>query len=175
MMFYRLFFIKMQKQILKFSIFFLIFYVYFFFANIAKASTTIDAQVVRNQAGSGSTFISSGFPFPPGLVTEAEITGGLIKVIVNGSEVAANVSALRGRHNDGSVRSALIQFTLPNMSQGDVITTNTAIVVDGGARTTADPAYVRPTWAMVQNNNAILATNSSYLSTTQVTFQNLLP
>ena len=141
----------------------------------AHASTTITAQVVRNQAGAGETFISSGFPFPPGLVTESTITSGTIRVVVNGTEVAANVSALRGRHTDGTVRSALIQFTVPNMTVGDAITTNTRVVVDGGVRVYSDPAYVRPTWDMVQNNNVILPSDPEYLSSTKITFQNLLP
>ena len=144
-----------------------------FGSDSASASTTIVAQVIRNQVGSGATLISSGFPFPPGLVTEAMITGGTIKVIVSGAEVAANVSALRGRHNDGTVRSALIQFTVPSMAQNDVLTAS--VVVDGGVRASADPAYVRPTWDMVKDNNIILPTNPSYLSSTRITFQNLLP
>jgi hypothetical protein len=145
------------------------------FSSSAYASTTISAQVIRNQSGSGETFISSGFPFPPGLVTEAMITGGLIKVIVNGSEVAANVTGLRGRHSDGTLRSALIQFTVPSMAQNDVISTNTSVIVDGGARANADPTYVRPTYTILTNNNVILATSSTYLSSTMVTFQKLLP
>ena len=48
----------------------------------ARSSTTITAQVVRNQTGSGETFISSGFPFPSGLVTETLIAEGKIKVFI---------------------------------------------------------------------------------------------
>lgn len=136
------------------------------------ASTTISAQVVRNQVGSGATLISSGFPFPPGLVTESMITAGTIKVLVNGSEVAANVSSLRGRHRDGSLRSALIQFT-QSMAQGDVVSAQ--VIVDGGVRASTDPTYVRPTLTIVQNNNVILPTDASYLSSTFITFQGLIP
>lgn len=137
------------------------------------ASTTITAQVVRNQAGTGETFISSGFPFPPGLVTESTITSGSIKVVVDSTEVAANVTALRGRHSDGSIRSALIQFTMASMAQDDVLTAS--VIVDDGVRTYSDPAYQRPTATTVSNNNVILPTNPSYLVSTRITFQNLLP
>jgi len=146
---------------------------FFPISSSVHASTTIDAQIIRNQSGSGSTFVSSGFPVPPGLVTEAIITAGTIKVIVDGSEVAANVTALRGRHSDGTVRSTLIQFTVASMAEGDTLTAS--IIVDGGERASADPVYVRPTWEIVQNNNVILPTNASYISTTMITFQNLLP
>lgn len=139
----------------------------------ADASTTITAQVIRNQAGSGETLISSGFPCPPGLVTEAMVTGGLIKVLVEGSEVAANVTGLRGRHSDGTLRSVLIQFTLPSMAQNEVLSAQ--VVIDGGARGSVDPVYIRPTKTIVTNNNVILATSPAYLASTEVTFQKLLP
>lgn len=146
---------------------------FFIYVTQSNASTTIGAQVIRNQSGSGLTLISSGFPFPPGLVTESMITGGTIKVIVGGIEVASNVSALRGRHGDGTLRSALIQFTIPEMDQYDVLTAS--VIVDGGIRANPDPTYIRPTWDMVKDNNIILPTDSSYLSSTKITFQNLLP
>lgn len=138
----------------------------------SEASTTIEAQVVRNQVGSGSTFISSGFPFPPGLVTEAMITDGTIKILVNGSEVAANVSALRGRHSDGTLRSALIQFDR-SMAEGEII--NAQIIIDDGVRIYADPPYQRPTLEIIQNNNVIIPVNPEYISETMITFQKLLP
>lgn len=142
------------------------------YSNTAFSSTTIDAQVIRNQSGSGTTQISAGFPFPPGLVTEAMITGRTIKITVGGTEVAANVSALRGRHSDGTIRSALIQFTR-TMAQSDVVAAQ--VIVNGGTRTNPDPTYVRPTITMVQSNNVILPTDSTYLTTTLITFQHLLP
>ena len=139
----------------------------------ANAEVLINSQVVRNQPGTGTTFVSSGFPFPPGLVTEPIITEGKIRVVVNSSEVAANVTGLRGRHSDGTLRSALIQFTVPNMAQNDVI--DAQVIVDGGARSNTDPAYQRPTLAIVQNNNVILPADPEYLTATQITFQRLLP
>ena len=138
----------------------------------ATASTIVDARVVRNQAGSGPVLISSGFPLPPGLVTESMVTEGSIKIVVQGSEIPAHVSALRGRHSDGTLRSVLIQFTT-SMAQGTWQTAQ--VIFDGGARTNADPAYLRPSLTTVQNNNVILPADPSYLVSTMVTFQGLLP
>lgn len=136
------------------------------------ASTIINAQIVRNQSGSGSCLISSGFPFPPGLVKEQMIIDGTIRVIIHGSEVAANISALRGRHSDGTLRSALIQFT-GSMHQGDVLTAQ--VVVNGGARTMADPDYIRPILSIITNNNVIVPTDPSYIVSTNITWRGLLP
>ena len=142
------------------------------FPVFSYASTTINARVVRNQQGSGTCLISSGFPFPPGLVTEQMITDGTIRIHVNHAEVPANISALRGRHNDGSLRSALIQFTL-NMKQGDTLIAQ--ILVGGSPRSFSDPKYIRPTWDIVQNDNVILPTDPDYITTTRITFRGLLP
>lgn len=139
----------------------------------AYATTTIDAQVIRNQVGSGATLISSGFPLPPGLVAESIVAQRKIKVLVGGIEKAANISALRGRHRDGTVRSVLIQFTVDSMAQGDMLAAQ--VIVDGGVRVNTDPAYIRPVWSMVTNNNVVLPTSSDYLASTQITFQGLLP
>lgn len=143
------------------------------FVSTVQATTIIEALVTRNQNGSGTTFISSGFPLPPGLVTENIITDKKIKVIVEGNEVAANVSALRGRHNDGTVRSAFIQFTVASMAEDDTLTAS--VQIDNGVRTKNDPAYVRPTQNIVLNNNVLLPIDPNYLVSTQITFQNLLP
>lgn len=144
----------------------------FSFAAVSEASTIIAAKVVRNQAGSGSCLISSGFPVPPGLVTETLVTQSKIKVLIGATEVAANVSALRGRHADGTVRSLLIQFTR-SMAQNDELTAS--VIVDGGVQTYAAPAYVRPTYEMVENNNIIVSTDKNYLATTGISLRGLIP
>jgi len=90
-----------------------------------STATVVDAVVVRNQSGSGTTQISSGFPVPQGLVTESTIERGRVVVEVGGNEVAANVTGLRGRHNDNTFRSVLIQFESPSsMDQYDELTAN---------------------------------------------------
>lgn len=144
----------------------------FSFGTSAKAATTIDAKIVRNQAGTGSCLISSGFPVPPGLVTEQIIHDGKVKVIVGGNEVSANVSALRGRHVDGTLRSMLIQLN-STMTQGEEIAAS--VIVDGGVRAYPDPQYKRPTLAIVSNNNVIVPTDKKYLVTTGITLRGLLP
>ncbi|MDO9583001.1 MAG: hypothetical protein Q7J24_07805 [Desulfomicrobium sp.] len=136
------------------------------------SSQYIDANVYRNQEGNGNCFVSSGFPLPIGLVTESMIKKGLIKVIVDNREVPANVTALRGRHNDNSLRSMLIQFEYI-MKKNEVLQAN--IVVNNGVRSFPDPAYRRPTQLIVMNNNVILPSDPEYISTTQIVFQHLLP
>ena len=151
---------------------YLLIVILFFLPIASHATTTISAQVVRNQSGSGTCLISNGFPFPPGLVTEKAITDGTIKVLVNGSEIAVNISALRGRHPDGTLRSALIQFTI-SMKQGDVLPAK--IIIGDGPRSFSDPTYIRPTYAIVTNNNVILPSDPDYITSTKITFRTLLP
>ena len=159
----------MKKQILKI---FFVSTLFLMLPNFSKASTTIDATVVCNKTDTSQCFISSGFPLPEGLVTEQMIFDGKIKILVNSVEVAANVSALRGRHNDGTLRSMLIQFNYP-MAQG--ATASAQVIVDNGVRTLTDPAYVRPTYDMVVNNNIIVPSDNNYLVTTGITLRGLIP
>jgi hypothetical protein len=139
---------------------------------LVNATTIIDSQVIRNEPGDGSCQISNGFPVPQGLVTEQLIKDGKIIVKVNSSEIAANVTALRGRHQDGTVRSILIQFPY-TMAQNDIIAAQ--VIVDGGVRASGDPAYILPTYEMVVNNNTILPTSTTYLVSTNLVLRNLLP
>jgi hypothetical protein len=139
----------------------------------AEEGTVVSAVVVRNQAGSGTCQVSSGFPVPPGLVTESTITTGKIVVKISGTEVAANVTGLRGRHNDDTFRSVLIQFTSPSMAQYEEATAT--VTFNGAVRAYADPAYILPTYAMVQNANYIIPTDADYLCSTEVGLAKLLP
>jgi hypothetical protein len=140
--------------------------------NQPSADTEIDAVVYSGEAGTGTKQISSGFPLPEGLVTEQDVIDGKIVVKVAGSEVAANVTALRGRHNDDTLRSVLIQFEYA-VSEG--ATVNATVTVGGAVRSYEDPAYVLPTYAMVENNNIIVPTDTTYLCSTAISFQRLLP
>jgi len=142
-----------------------------FFPYLCLAQFNIDAQVIIHQKGTEKILISNGFPLPSGIVSERIIRDGQIKILIEGKEVAANVSALRGRHHDGSLRSMLIQFTL--MSKKNVLSAK--IVIDGGERSYSDPDYQRPTYDMLQNNNLILPVNPDYICSTGITFQQLLP
>lgn len=116
--------------------------------------------------------MSSGFPLPPGLVREQMIRDGSVIVKVRGREIAANITALRGRHYDESLRSMLIQFTYA-MSQGE--SAQAQVIIGSGVRTYPDPPYRRPTLEIVQNNNVILPIDKEYLVSTMLTFRHLLP
>lgn len=137
----------------------------------AEAAVTVAAQVIRREAGTGECQISSGFPLPPGLVSEEIIRNGSVRVLVNGTEVAANISALRGRHSDGTLRAMLIQFRYP-LAKDEVIPAQ--VIVSETVRTYPDPAYVRPTRLMVENNNVILPVDKDYMVSTRFTLRNLL-
>jgi hypothetical protein len=150
-------------------------YCFIFFVIWAQnifAQTVIDAKVYRHQDGTGECLVSSGFPLPPGLVSEQMIRDGSVIVKVKGVEVAANITALRGRHYDESLRSMLIQFTY-SMVQGESVPAQ--VVIGEGVRAYPDPLYRRPTFEIVQNNNVILPFDPEYLVSTMLTFRHLLP
>lgn len=143
-----------------------------FFPSIAFSSNIIDAKILRNQEGFGRCLVSSGFPLPEGLVTEEIIRSGKIKIIVEGREFPANISALRGRHNDGTLRSMLVQFSC-DLVQGDIVPAQ--VVIGDGVRIYPDPEYIRPTLEIVKRNNVIIPTDPVYICSTRFTFQYLLP
>jgi len=135
--------------------------------------TAVPARFYRNEAGIGECLISSGVPVPPGLVPMSLVTGRKIKVLVGETELPVNISALRGTHQDGSIRSVLIQFRYA-MAQGDSV--EASVVFDGGVRTTTDIAYTRPYWEMVfDNNNVILPEGAEYLCSTLISLRNVVP
>lgn len=143
-----------------------------FYSQNLFAQTVIDAKVYRHQDGAGKCLVSSGFPLPPGLVFDEMIKERRIVILCDNKEVAANVSVLRGRHNDGSVRSVLIQF-FTSLDFGDIVPAK--VVVNGNSRTLTDPQYIRPTLEIITNNNIIVAQDPEYLCSTKLTFRNLLP
>src|SRR4051812_4563560 len=85
--------------------------------SLIDAQLSLQAYVVRWDGKNGSTFISSGFPLPPGYVTLQNLSQ--IVVEVQNVEQAVAISALRGRHPDGSLRSILIQlyYDIPGPAQ----------------------------------------------------------
>ncbi len=145
---------------------------FFCLATFANASTTIDAKIIRNQEGSGFCLISSGFPVPPGLVTEKLVRDGKVRIVVGNEEMPANVMALRGRHSDGTLRSMLIQFNRL-MMQGEEL--KARVIIDGGTRTYVDPIYQRPTLEIVTHNNIIVPNDKNYLVTTGISLRGLIP
>ncbi len=152
-----------------FSVYCFIFFV--FWAQNIFAQTVIDAKVYRHQDGTGECLVSSGFPLPPSLVSEQMIRDGSVIVKVQGVEVAANITALRGRHYDESLRSMLIQFTY-SMVNGESVPAQ--VIIGKGVRTHPDPPYRRPTLDIVQNNNVLFPVDQEYLVSTMLTFRNLL-
>ena len=125
---------------------------------------------MRREAGTGACRISSGFLLPPGLATEQTVRDGKIVVLVNGTEVPANVTAL-GRHRDESLKSVLIQFTHSMPQNAQVPAT---VVIGGPVRAYDDPAYVCRLHQMVINNNAILPRDPEYLCSCEM-WRHLLP
>jgi hypothetical protein len=96
----------------------------------------------------------------------------VVKIYAAGNEIPANVSALRGKHQDGSLRSILIQFAY-SMAKGDVLSAQ--VIIDDGARKHPDPVYQKPTLEIVKNNNVIFPLGAEYLVSTNIYFRNLLP
>src|SRR5258706_12143955 len=71
---------------------------------------SIPAQLERFDGGSGSYTVTNGVAFRPGDLTTAMLTAKKLRVFVSGVEQAIYVEAQLGRHPDGSVKVALIQF-----------------------------------------------------------------
>lgn len=94
----------------------------------------IAATLLRVSSGSGSALVSSGIPLVPGALREADLRA--VRVLVSGVEQRVFVSALQGRHPDGSLASILVQFPY-TFSSGAPIT---AEIVLGSNRTLADLA-----------------------------------
>ncbi|AMW04149.1 hypothetical protein [Gemmatimonas phototrophica] len=55
--------------------------------------------------------VSAGVPMAPGRLRAADV--GSLRLLVNGTEIPRHASALLGTHPDGSLRSVLLQFTVP--------------------------------------------------------------
>ncbi len=138
----------------------------------AFSSIIINAHVVRNQEGEGHCLVSSGFPLPEGFVTEEIIKNGTIRIEIQGKEIPANISALRGRHHDGTIRSVLIQFEYV-LGHGDILPVQ--VIIGDSIRSFRDPEYIRPTFEIVNNNNVVVPIDPDYICSTRITFQYLLP
>jgi hypothetical protein len=94
--------------------------------------TRIAALLTRTAVGSSSVLVSSGVPLIPGALRETDL--GLVRVLVNGTEQRIFITALRGRHPDGSLATILVQFPYALTSGTNV----SAEIVLGSARTLAD-------------------------------------
>jgi hypothetical protein len=98
---------------------------------VAAANSTIDLTVVRFAGGTGTVLVSSGIPLAPGMLRAGQ--SKQVRLLVNGHEQPVFVKQLKGFHQDGSLRSILLQFRYPVASAG-----MSAQLVLGQNRTTAD-------------------------------------
>jgi hypothetical protein len=98
------------------------------------AGTRIAALLTRTSTGSGTVLVSSGIPLIPGALRDTDI--GSVRVFVAGTEQRIFISALRGRHPDGSLGTILVQFPY-SLTFG---TNVPAEIVFGSARSLPDLA-----------------------------------
>ncbi len=96
------------------------------------ATLTVDAATVQTppptpQAGAlnlrvvrldptlpGNVLVSSGLPLAKGVLMPNAVSN--VRLLAGSAEIARHASALQGRHTDGSVRSVLLQFSVPASS-----------------------------------------------------------
>jgi hypothetical protein len=67
----------------------------------------------------GSLFVSSGIPLRKGTLGSGDVSK--IRLLVGGVEIPRYAAALQGTHPDGSLRSVLLQFTVPASAIGQVV------------------------------------------------------
>ena len=66
---------------------------------------------VDSSAPSSLLFVSAGLPMAPGRLRSADVAS--LRLTVGGTEIPRHASALQGTHPDGTLRSVLLQFTVP--------------------------------------------------------------
>ena len=74
----------------------------------AAQLTGVRLAVMRLTGVGGQALISNAIPFPPGMLREEDLDR--VQLFVAGNEQPIYIEALEGRHSDGSLRSALVQF-----------------------------------------------------------------
>ena len=129
---------------------------------VVEASVdTIDVRLYRFDGKSGSTFVSSGIPLPPGRLQPDQTKA--LRLIIDGEEQPIRVEALSGLHRDGSLRSVLVQLVY------DVPRTRwvSGELIIGEARTTQE---VREPEGFDRGRTAAvtLPTDPDYLVSTQL-------
>lgn len=79
------------------------------------AAGALELRILRIQTVTTTSVpVSAGLPLKKGLLRATQLSG--VKLFVNNVEVARHVSALQGTHSDGSLRSILVQFAVPQAS-----------------------------------------------------------
>jgi hypothetical protein len=140
----------------------------------APSYTPVAAQFVNYTGASGSQRVSSGFPVPPGMVTDAMVAARQITLMVGGTERACNITALRGRHQDGSVKSLEVQCLHTFATSAETPVTGVELRI-GQTRETTDIAFVPLQYARFFDPCVVLPTDPVYLCSTWLTMQPLLP
>lgn len=99
----------------------------------------LDLRFARldSSVASPTVFVSAGVPLAKGQLKAVDIDK--MRILVNGVEVARHASALLGTHSDGSLRSVLVQLTVP------VASLNQPVTMEFGNRTLAPLAKTTPT------------------------------
>jgi hypothetical protein len=123
----------------------------------------VPLQIVRMKNVSGNSLVSSGIPLPPGMLYPTGI--GQVQLFVNGSEQSIHVSALNGRHRDGSLRSILVQFSYP--VGGTPLPAELRI---GSSRSTSDRTKTAPAFDYTNPapDAVALPTSADYLLQTEL-------
>ncbi|MES3034531.1 MAG: hypothetical protein V4813_11105 [Gemmatimonadota bacterium] len=104
---------------------------------VGAPASRITLALTRFDGGSGNVLVSSGVPLAPSQLRLADVAK--LRLVVNGNEVPARITALKGLHRDGSLRSVLLQATVAIGS-----TPVAAELQLGVAPTLSAPAAVTP-------------------------------
>lgn len=82
-------------------------------SNAQPSSSVMSTLQVRTAPGAGLRGeLSSGVPLAAGKLRDSDVPN--VSVFVGDAEVASFVEALKGKHPDGSLRSILVQFAVPD-------------------------------------------------------------
>lgn len=81
-------------------------------------SLSINASVSRRNSRVGTVLVSNAIPLPQGLLRAGE--SRKVRVLVGGVEQRIFVEELSGRHQDGSLRSVLVQFPFDPPTTGGI-------------------------------------------------------
>ncbi len=104
---------------------------------VGAPASRIALSLTRFDGGSGTVQVNSGVPLVPNQLRLADVAK--LRLVVNGNEVPARFTALKGLHRDGSLRSVLVQAAVAIGS-----TPVAAELQLGVASTLAAPAAVAP-------------------------------
>lgn len=142
--------------------------------------TTIPGAIeLLDDTAGANVLVSAPWPLRPGDLTDADVAARKFRLYVGGVEQSIYVEALRGRHNDGSVRAVQVQFrySIPNT------TPIAASVVLGSVRGTTDLTRTivdqDVIWSFATSPYGLKAklvpTDASYLCQTLVSGMPLIP